>query len=270
MSDPSCHIVSVHPELGVRGDLHIYLPSVEGASFPFVLGVHGGAWRSGDQAALNYMPPKLAPLGVAVVLVSYRLAPAHPFPAAYEDLLHVLRWLKEHGSEHSLDPSRCLLFGASAGGHLAMLLATRAIKENHASPTIRGVAQYCGIMDTVAQYAWDEQIKHFMTRDFLQASPESNPGIFNAASPLAHVHPHMPPVWMAHGMADRTVPLEQSQVMVERLRALGNDVVYLEACGLSHTSREVDASGKPVEPFELLFERDLLRFVERTLLHGKT
>lgn len=270
MSNSVCQIIPINPALGPRGDLHIYLPTGAKAPYPFVLGIHGGSWRNGDQTAYAYMAPKLEPLGVALVLVSYRLAPNHPFPAAYEDLLFVLRWLKEHGHDHSLDTTRCLLFGASAGGHLAMLLATRALQEDRARPIIRGVAQYCGIMDPVAQYAWDEKVRNFMTRDFLNASPEGNPEIFNSASPVAHLHSSMPPIWMAHGTADQTVPVAQSRELVERLRAMDRDVIYLEARGLAHTSREVSASGKPVEPLELLFERDLLRFVERSLLEEQS
>jgi len=270
MTDPVRRIVSINPALGARGDIHIYLPPNSTYPHPFVLGIHGGGWRCGDQTVYDYLAPKLAPLGVALVLVSYRLAPAHPFPAAYEDLLFVLRWLKEHGYEQGLDITKCLLFGASAGGHLAMLLATRALKDRQPGPQIRGVAQYCGIMDPLSQYAWEEETKNSMTRDFLQACPESSPEVYQSASPLAHLHADIPPVWMAHGTADPIVPLVQSQVFVERLQALGRDVIYLEARGLAHTSREVDASGKPVEPFELLFERDFLRFIERSLLNHQT
>lgn len=269
MTEPVPHIVPINPALGARGDLHIYLPTGESSAYPFVLGIHGGGWRNGDQTAYNYLAPKLAPLGIALVLVSYRLAPVHPFPAAYEDLLHVLGWLKEHGRKYGLDTEKCFLFGASAGGHLAMLLATRAVKENAPRPVFRGVAQYCGIMDPIEQYFWDEKVKSSMTKEFLPGSPKSAPEIFQSASPLAHLHQDMPPVWMAHGTADRVVPMTQSQAMVDGLRAMGCDVVFLEARGLAHTSREVDASGKPVEPVELLYERDVLRFIERCLLEGR-
>src|SRR5215217_6102118 len=118
MNEPSCRIVSANHSLGSRGDIHIYLPPGATSSCPFVFGIHGGGWRNGDQTAYSYMAPKLAPLGIALALVSYRLAPEHPFPAAYDDLVVAARWLREHGAEQGLDTSKCLIFGASAGGHL--------------------------------------------------------------------------------------------------------------------------------------------------------
>lgn len=262
-SPPRPQILAANPAIGERGDLHIYRPDDGAAAVPFVLGIHGGGWRNGDQSSFDYLWDKLRPLGMGLVLASYRLAPEHPFPAAYEDLLNVLAWLKTEGAGHGLDTSRCLLFGSSAGGHLAMLLATRAIAEDRPRPTLCGVAEYCGIMDLSAQYAWDEERGAKMTRDFLATTPSENPSSYRDASPLAHVHPNMPPVWMAHGSTDTVVSIAQSRAIVERLQATNQDVIFLEGRNLGHTMIEIQASGEPVEPRELFFEQDLLRFTHR-------
>ena len=144
-----------------------------------------------------------------------------------------------------------------------MLLATRAIAADQPRPTVCGVAQYCGIMDLPAQYAWDEKRNSRLTRNFLATAPSENPALYRAASPLAHVHAKMPPVWMAHGTSDSVVSLSQSEAMVDRLRKENQDVIFLEARNLGHTMIEISALGKPVESRELLFEQDLLRFVQR-------
>lgn len=262
-SDIHPRILAANPAIGERGNLHIYIPENASRPVPFVLGIHGGGWRNGDQTSFNYLTGKLLPLGIGLVLASYRLAPEHPFPAAYDDLLAALAWLKLEGGAQGLDTSRCLLFGSSAGGHLAMLLATRAIGEDRARPTICGVAQYCGSLDLPAQYARDEEQGSRATYDFLAATPTENPDLYRAASPLEHVHSNMPPVWMAHGSTDPLVPLLQSEAMVERLRAKNQDVIFLEARNVGHTMIEISPFGKPVEPLELLFEWDLLRFIQR-------
>jgi len=146
-----------------------------------------------------------------------------------------------------------------------MLLATRATKENLPMPDIRGVVNYCGIMDMPAQCAFDMSRDSTMVRAFLDATPESSPSVYREASPLCHIHDHVPPVWMAHGTADGTVPVDQSRNMARTLVKAGYDPIYLEARGLGHTMIEIGPLGKALEPYKLLFEEDVLRFIERSL-----
>ncbi len=258
-----CHIVSCNPTIGELGNLHIWNDAEPGTLRPFVLGIHGGGWSGGDQTSFDYMWPKLQPFGIALVLLSYRKSSTDPFPAAIDDLIVALGWLKIHGEAHGLDVSRCVIFGSSAGGHLAMLLAARAIGEDLPRPSLRGVAQYCGIMDVAAQHIWDVGRESKMTEQFLGGPPAQHSELYAQASPIHHVTSGMPPVWMAHGTEDQVVPYAQSIVMVEKLREFNADVIFLEARGLGHTMIECHAKGGAVEPLELLFERDLLRFFQR-------
>ena len=258
--------IQTNPALGARGKIHVY-----GADpvtpRPYVLGIHGGGWSAGDQTA--YGDGRLGPLaerlGFSLVLATYRLCPEFPFPCAYDDLVHLLAWLRDNGASQGLDPARCVLFGASAGAHLAMLLATRAMKENRPMPGIRGVVNYCGIMDLTAQYAADSARGAKLVGNFLGGPPESNRELYRAGSPICHIHNQMPPVWMAHGTADTSVPVAQSRAMASALTAAGCDLIYHEARGIDHTMLEVGTNGEHLEPYTLLFEDDVLRFVSRVL-----
>ena len=259
-------IIQTNFSLGDRGEIHIYRPlEFDQKSHPFVLGIHGGAWRRGDQTSYNFLPPKFLPHGVAVVLVSYRLLPDFCFPAAIEDLIHLLAWLKKNGSCHRLDVSRCVLFGGSAGAHLAMLLAARAIAEDRPRPTLCGIVAYCGIMDAIGQYMWDEENGENLVRDFLGTRPQDDPVLYRQASPIEQVHAFMPPVWMVHGDADRIVSPDQSRRMRDKLRELGHAPVFLEAQGMDHTLIEPGRTGAAGEPLTLLFEQKLLLFINRAL-----
>src|SRR3989449_6333477 len=93
---------------------------VAGAA-PAVVFVHGGAWMHGapSQAAGNALP--LARRGIATISLSYRLAPAHRFPAPLDDVRHGLRWARAHADELGIDPERLALLGLSAGAHPAPL-----------------------------------------------------------------------------------------------------------------------------------------------------
>src|SRR5207253_3795380 len=86
-----------------------------------VIFVHGGAWMHGDpsQAAGNAL--HFARRGIATISLSYRLAPAHRFPAPLDDVRHGLRYVRAHAGELGIDAQRLALLGLSAGAHLVML-----------------------------------------------------------------------------------------------------------------------------------------------------
>jgi acetyl esterase len=100
-----------------------YQPSVSPPTggCPCIVYLHGGGWVVGDLNSHDFICAELAStLGVLVIAVDYRLAPEHPFPAAFEDCLGVWRALRT--GPFRLDPERTLVAGDSAGGNLAAAL----------------------------------------------------------------------------------------------------------------------------------------------------
>lgn len=88
---------------------------------PCIVYLHGGGWVVGDLDSHDFICAELAStLGVLVIAVDYRLAPEHPFPAAFEDCLGVWRALRT--GPFRLDPEQTLVAGDSAGGNLAAAL----------------------------------------------------------------------------------------------------------------------------------------------------
>jgi len=94
---------------------------------PVVLFFHGGGWVLCD---LDTHQPQASALSraadAAVVMVDYRLAPEAPFPAAIDDCMAALAWVRREGGAHGLDGSRIVVAGDSAGGNLAAVVARRA------------------------------------------------------------------------------------------------------------------------------------------------
>lgn len=88
---------------------------------PCIVYLHGGGWVVGNLESHDFICAELAStLGVLVIAVDYRLAPEHPFPAAFDDCLGVWRALRT--GPFKLDPKRTLVVGDSAGGNLAAAL----------------------------------------------------------------------------------------------------------------------------------------------------
>lgn len=84
--------------------------------------LHGGGWVSGTLDAVDPLCRELAVrAGLTVVSVDYRLAPEHPYPAAVEDAVAVLRAVDA--------PGPLAVGGDSAGGNLAAAAAARVRGE---------------------------------------------------------------------------------------------------------------------------------------------
>lgn len=92
---------------------------------------HGGGWVHGGLAEYDHLGRRLAvDLGAVVVIVDYRLAPEHPFPAAVDDAVTALRWVCGHLGELAGRVVPVVVVGDSAGGTLAAVAARRARDED--------------------------------------------------------------------------------------------------------------------------------------------
>jgi len=92
-----------------------------------VLYLHGGGYAIGSISTHRRMAYDIsAACGARVLVIDYRLAPEHPFPAAVDDAAKAWRWLLQQGFR----PSRLSIAGDSAGGGLtiATLVNLRDLK----------------------------------------------------------------------------------------------------------------------------------------------
>ncbi|MFI7282849.1 alpha/beta hydrolase [Micromonospora chersina] len=125
-------------------------------ALPVVLYAHGGGWVMGGVDTHDGLCRHLAAAsGWAVLSVDYRLAPEHPYPAAVDDMVRALTWLRgPEAPRHGLDPQRTAVAGDSSGGHLAAVTARRA---RDAGIRLAGQLLVCPVIDPAADYpALDE------------------------------------------------------------------------------------------------------------------
>ena len=107
--------------------MRLYTPIAKDAHMPAMLWIHGGGMVLGspEQDARN-CATAARDLGIVVAAVSYRHAPAHPFPAAPEDCYAALKWLHSNAESLGILPSKIAVAGASAGGGLAAAVVLMA------------------------------------------------------------------------------------------------------------------------------------------------
>lgn len=113
--------------------IRLYLPNnSKHVNLPIIIYAHGGGFILLSTATPNFdsfLSNTARQLGVLVVSVEYRLAPEHRLPAAYNDVLEALFWVKGKKDEWVKkygDVSKCIIMGESAGGNIAYIVGLKA------------------------------------------------------------------------------------------------------------------------------------------------
>ena len=108
--------------------LRVYTPvSRSDAPLPVAVWIHGGGFVLGGPNAEDATCRRLtAELGIAIVAPDYRLAPEHPYPAAFDDCYAALRWVVDEADALGVDVARLALGGHSAGAALVAAVALAA------------------------------------------------------------------------------------------------------------------------------------------------
>jgi acetyl esterase/lipase len=213
-----------------EGKMDLYLPPACKICklAPVVVHIHGGGFTHGSKESQADFGVFFE-MGFAVANISYRLAKIAPAPAAIEDVRCAVAYLAQNASTLNIDPTKIVTRGSSAGGHLALmagLLCSENTFANHCPNARANVAAIVGICPPTDLTKWDATAKkaNKATRAWLGRGENDTSFMLNI-SPITYVGKNSPPVFIAHGSADKTVPLEQSQLLVEKLISEG---VYVD------------------------------------------
>jgi acetyl esterase/lipase len=147
-----------YPIQGGERMARLYRPAVEG-SLPVMVLIHGGGFIGGSLDSWDEPCASLARrLGALVVSPDYRLAPEHPFPAATNDTVAVLRWAADHIADYGGDPQWIAVGGESAGANLAAVAAIRLRDEG--GPQLRAQVLITPPTDFLADTESREMFAH--------------------------------------------------------------------------------------------------------------
>jgi acetyl esterase/lipase len=239
---------------------------------PAVLWLHGGGWERGDKNGSSGAELLVAQ-GFVTASIFYRLSGDSPFPAGIEDCKCAVRYLRANAAKYSIDPSRIGVAGASAGGQLAMLVATADEKAGlegtggwpNISSRVQAVSSWYGPTDfTVGATEFENHTGRAVIKLF-RGTFEEKPEAYRRSSPITYVNASSPPLLLVQGDKDELVPFDQALRMKQRYESVGATIEFIPVHNAGHDFK--DAGDAPLSPSVDEVHQRTIGFFKRYLLH---
>lgn len=227
--------------------LDVYFPP---AKFPrpraAVIFIHGGGWSGGsksDQRSKEFCSA-LAENGYVAVSIDYLLNKARKdaegrthfdsvaWPQNFLDCKTAVRFLRKNAAAFGIDPGRIAIMGASAGAHLALLVA--ATKDSDQWNNRGLYLDQSNDISAVIEFYGRHDVTVDRRPHFAGATEEETESNVIAASPATHLTSKMPPVLAVQGDADDIVPVSFGRRLITQLKELGVPYEYIEVPGAKH------------------------------------
>ena len=224
---------------------------------PGVIMFHGGGWiRSTKETMMQSFCLPYLERGFVVANVEYRVAGAAPAPAAVNDALHAAKWFFDRAAKYHVDPARIAVTGASAGGHLALMVGmTPASAGLGPAIPIAAIVNGYGVTD-VADLL-DGPHRQSFAVEWLPEQPGRS-DLARRLSPLTYVRKGLPPTLTVQGENDRTVPYEQGARLTAALKQAGVDAEMMTVPGAGHGFSKEQWPAVHARIFDFLAQRGIL------------
>lgn len=188
-------------------------------SCPVVITIHGGFWQSKYNLEENDpIVEDLTRRGYATWNIEYRRVGEEGggWTGTFNDVIDAVNHLTKIEERFNLDLSHVVALGHSAGGHLALWLASQIDKVqndeigNNLTVPIQGVISLAGV--TNLKNMWEiheERGMHSHVGSFIGGSPQEVPERYTLASPIELLPINVEQI-LIHGELDGHVPVELS------------------------------------------------------------
>jgi acetyl esterase/lipase len=263
-------------KFGVALTLDVFTPTAvppNGAAAIFVV---SGGWFSSHDGIDGIAPRYIAPLtarGYTVFAVVHGSQPKFTIPEIVQDMNRAVRFIRLHAADYKVDPNRFGIYGGSAGGHLSLMQALGGDTGNanskdaveKQSSRVQAVAAFYPPTDF---FNYGKEGENALGRgilanfkapfDFRELDKKTNAfapvtdearvtEIGRQISPINHVSSDDPPTLLIHGDADKLVPIQQSEILLKKLKDAGVEAKLIVKPGAAHgwadQSAEVAAIG---------------------------
>lgn len=200
--------------------INIYYPlgEVPDSPTPAIVFFFGGGWVRGDPSHFHKQCEYLSSKGIVALAADYRVKNRHGTTPleSLADAKSSMRWIKVHADELGIDPDMIVAAGGSAGGYLALALATINGFNDPADDTTVSTMPAALVLFNPVVNTWKEG--YGMERLGEHAF---------ALSPLHQIDPGLPPTLIFHGEDDNVVDF--SDILAFRDIAITNRDICIVA-----------------------------------------
>ncbi len=258
------HDVIYGHKSGVALTMDVFTPKT-GINGAAIIALVSGGWFS-DQATIDspvfsYIIDGSVKRGYTVFAVCHGSQPRFTVPEAITDVNRAVRYIRYHAREFGIDPERIGVTGGSAGGHLSLMLGVASDRGNlrstdaveRTSSRVQAVACFFPPTDFLnygkkgkIAFTEDGVLANFRTAIDVReidkrtkrlehiSDKEKLEVLYRRVSPFSHVSCSAAPTLIIHGDADKLVPIQQAEVMVEKLKEEGVPAELVVKKGKAH------------------------------------
>jgi acetyl esterase/lipase len=185
--------------------------------------------------------------GYALASINYRLSGKAPFPAQIYDIKAAIRFLRAHAKEYGYRSDKIIIWGSSAGAHLAALVGTTNNDKSlegdlgeykNESSAVQAIMDFFGptnfltILNQSTPHGLDVRVPAL--KALLGKPVEQAIDLAKQASPVFQVDHTDPPLLIVHGDQDNQVPVNQSIELMEAYKKAGLPVQLEFVAGAGH------------------------------------
>jgi acetyl esterase/lipase len=247
-------------KFGTALTMDVFTPRAKQNGAGVVFAVSGG-FRSSHEAINPAFFRPLLDRGYTVFAVVHGSQPRYTIPEIVEDMNRAVRFIRYHAKDYGIDKNRMGICGASAGGHLSLMLGTAGDKGkpdardpvDRESSRVQAVACLFPATDLLNYgqpgkemlHATDHGMPFRPAFDYHELDKKTNVWvqitdterlreITRQISPITHVSADDPPTLIIHGDADQLVPLQQSESFVTKMKSAGVQTKLVKKKGAGH------------------------------------
>jgi acetyl esterase/lipase len=245
---------------GTALTMDVFKPKAGANGAAIVWVVSGGFFSSHESIRPEFVTPLLV-RGYTVFPVVHGSQPRYQVPEIVQDVNRAVRFIRLHAKDYGIDASRIGATGASAGGHLSLMLGTAAAKGNaegkdpvdRESSRVQAVACFFPPTDLLnfgapgreliratdhrppfrAAFDYRELDKTTMLWERVTDADKLRK-IARDISPIYHVSSDTAPTFILHGDKDDLVPLQQSETFIAKLKEAGVEGKLVVKQGAGH------------------------------------
>jgi dipeptidyl aminopeptidase/acylaminoacyl peptidase len=245
--------------------MDVYTPKERINKAGIIMVISGGMYSSplmSHEAGSRPEVQNLLQAGYVVFATAHSSQPKYSADENRTDIQYAVRFIRYNSKQYGIDKNRIGIIGYSSGGHMSLMTALVPVPEypesndpiDKESSTLQAVVAYYPSTDllnfgqdstTLVEHfrsvgfnidaafdfhQWDDQVKRYERI----TNPDSLKVYFRKNSAISYVSINNPPVLIIHGSDDKLVPIQQSEILIEKLKKYGVPCRLITMPGQGH------------------------------------